>query len=204
MATERGRPRKFDRDLALDKALMVFWQNGFQGASLSTLTDAMGINKPSLYAAFGDKSSLYRQALQRYSEREGEKHAHAMAQETQARAAIRAFLMSAVRLLTDAHHPGGCFVVTGTSDCGIKDTPADVRHAVKEALTGFQGFIQQRLEQAQAEGDLPSDTNCAVLSAYFGTLLSGLAVQAKVGVTEEQLIRVVDTSLEAWPKSSPA
>src|SRR5947199_5777311 len=107
-----GRPRQFDADLALDRALAVFWRRGYEGATLDDLTAAMGINRPSLYAAFGDKERLFRRALERYvSGPAGYVHT-AMSRPT-AREAAEALLAGTVALLTDPHHPGGCLVVQG-------------------------------------------------------------------------------------------
>lgn len=197
---DRGRPRSFDADAALDRALDVFWRDGFQGAALSTLTQAMGINRPSLYAAYGDKASLYLKALQRYAQKESARHVQALDREPDGRKAVEAFLRSAVRSLTDPKKPGGCFVVTGTADCGVEDTPAEVQEALRQALRGGELALRQRLQRAQADGHLPTDADVAALAAYFGTVMSGLGVQAKAGASRAKLESIARAAMLAWPQ----
>ena len=197
---DRGRPRSFDTDTALDRALEVFWRDGFQGASLSTLTQAMGINKPSLYAAYGDKASLYLKALQRYAQRESARHVEALDREPDGRRAVELFLRSAVRSLTDRKKPNGCFVVSGTADCGIDGTPAEVQEALRQALRGGEVALRQRLQQAKADGHLSADADVLALASYFSTVMSGLAVQAKAGAARAKLESVVQAAMLAWPR----
>lgn len=196
---ERGRPRNFDPDIALDRALHVFWRDGFQGASLSVLTEAMGINKPSLYATFGDKESLYLSTLKRYRECESARHAQILDAEPDARRAVEAFLHSYVRSLTDPAKPGGCFVLNGTADCGQVDTPAAVQDALRQALRVSETMIKARLKRASGEGHLPANTDVSALAAYFITVLSGLGVQAKSGASRAKLVSVVAAAMRGWP-----
>jgi TetR/AcrR family transcriptional regulator, copper-responsive repressor len=196
----RGRPLSFDPDEALDSALAVFWREGFQGAALSTLTEAMGINKPSLYAAFGDKASLYLKALKRYVQQESARHVEALEGEPDGRNAVEAFLRSAVRSLTDPKKPAGCFVVNGSADCDLADTPPAVQAALREALHGGELALRQRLQRAQADRHLSSDVDAAALAAYFGTVMSGMGVQAKAGASRAKLDAVVRAAMQAWPE----
>ncbi len=197
---ERGRPRNFDPDIALDRALQVFWRDGFQGASLSTLTEAMGINKPSLYATFGDKESLYLSALKRYRECESAHHGQVLDTEPDARRAVEAFLHSCVRSLTDPAKPGGCFVLNGTADCGQVDTPAAIQVALRQALRVSETMIKERLKRASEDGQLPANTDVSALAAYFFTVLSGLGVQAKSGASRVKLFSVVGAVMRGWPE----
>ena len=196
---ERGRPRGFDPDQALDRALEVFWRDGFQGASLSTLTTAMGINKPSLYAAFGDKEALYLKALRRYAERESACSFRAMQDEPDARRAIDTLLNSIVRLLTDRSKPGGCFVVTGSADCGTGGTPEAVQEALRQELHAGESAIRQRLKRARDEAQLPRDADLSGLAAYFAAVISGLSVQARGGASRAKLGSAVRFAMQAWP-----
>jgi TetR/AcrR family transcriptional regulator, copper-responsive repressor len=197
---EKGRPRGFDPDQALDRALEVFWRDGFQGASLSTLTHAMGINKPSLYAAFGDKASLYLKALQRYGERETAKNnLKALRSESDARRAIESFMRSAVQGLTDPSKPGGCFVVNGSADCGLASTPEAVQDALRLAQQASESAIRDRLKQARKEGQLPPDADIPALAAYFAVVMAGLSVQAKAGAPRPKLDSAVGVAMQAWP-----
>ena len=126
MTQERGRPRTFDIDEALEQALLVFWRRGFLDASLAELTRAMGLNKPSLYAAFGDKERLYLLALDRYVEQRLSRHAAALDDEPEASRAIERFLRALAALYADPRNPGGCFLINGAADLGGAGMPKAV------------------------------------------------------------------------------
>lgn len=196
---ERGRPRSFDADAALDRALVVFWRDGFQGASLAALTQSMGINKPSLYATYGDKASLYLKALARYAECEGACHLRALDKGSDARGSVEAFLRSVVRTVTDRTKPGGCYVVTGTADFDAADMPAAVRDALLGVLRNWEGALKARLLRGQSDGDVPQGANAGELATYFATVMAGLAVQAKGGASRSKLEAVVRAAVSAWP-----
>ncbi len=191
-----GRPRSFELDGALDRALQVFWRKGYEGASLSDLTKAMGVNKPSLYAAFGDKEALFRKALDRYFEGPASCVFEAL-KEPKARVAIERLLYGAAELQTCPSTPG-CLTVHGALACG--DTAGAIRKEL--ALRREQGetAIYQRLKQAKSEGDLPPGSNPADLARYFATVIQGMAVQAAGGASRAELERVVQTALRVWPK----
>lgn len=195
---QAGRPRAFDLDEALDKALRVFWQKGFEGTSLPDLTAAMGINRPSLYAAFGNKEALFRKALDRYAE-VATAGARAALDEPKALDAIRLLLQRSIESLTCPENPRGCLVVQGALSCG--DAAAEIKTELAQRRAATETLIRERLERAHAEGDLPSHTNPADLARYIATLLQGLAVQAAGGVPREDLEAVVDLALAAWPTS---
>jgi AcrR family transcriptional regulator len=197
---EKGRPRAFDPEQALDRALEVFWREGFQGASLSALTAAMGLNKPSLYAAFGDKEALYLKALKRYAERENACAFGAMQVDPDARRAIEALLHAMVRLLTDPSRPGGCFVVTGSADCGMGGTPEAVQQALRQALRAGETAIKERLKRARQDAQLPPEADVPALAAYFAAVVSGLSVQARSGVPRARLDSAVRVAMNAWPQ----
>jgi AcrR family transcriptional regulator len=193
----KGRPREFDPEEALDKAMMVFWQQGFEGASLSDLTQAMGISRPSLYAAFGNKEELFRRALLRYVETgPAAEHRAALAEPT-SRAVVGRLLRYKAESLTDPCHPLGCLVVRGSFSCGeaeqsIKDELATLRCDGEAALT-------ERFARAKAEGDLPQSSNPAALAQYIMVLMQGMSVQASGGATREQLLDVAEMALASWP-----
>ena len=199
MTRERGRPRSFDTDLALDRAVEVFWKHGFQDASLHELTEAMGLSKPSLYAAFGDKEALYLKTLERYVVQLVQRHAAALNDEPDARRAVDAFLRSLAVMLTDPQLPGGCFIINGTADCGGSTIPASVEMALREALQGTEILLRERLLRAQAEGALTASPQPAGLAAMFAAIIAGMAVQAKSGATKLQLDAVIDTAMAVWP-----
>jgi AcrR family transcriptional regulator len=192
----KGRPREFDVEQALDRALQVFWRKGYEGASLPDLTEAMGINRPSLYAAFGNKEALFRKALDRYAEGPGA-YVHAALNEPTARAVAERLLSGAVDLATDRRHPHGCLLVQGALACG--EAAESVRKELCDRRMAFQALMRRRFERAQAEGDLPADADAADLARYLAAVLHGVAVQATGGASRAELRRVVEMALRAWP-----
>ena len=191
-----GRPRSFDPEKALDCALQVFRQKGYEGASLSDLTEAMGINRPSLYAAFGDKESLFRKALDRYSNTAME-YLHETLTEKTARGFVERLLRSAAEQLTDPHSPPGCLTITGALAC--KDESQSIRKELICRREQTERCISVRLKQAKKAGELPADSKPADLARYFATVLQGMAVQASGGASRAELHRVADLALNAWP-----
>ena len=199
MTNERGRPRSFDTDEALDRALEVFWRHGFQGASLAELTDAMGLNKPSLYAAFGDKESLYLKALDRYAALCAAEHITKLQQEPDARRAIADFMHSIAAMLADPKYPGGCCVINGVADCGGATTPPAVDAALRKQLQGNEVMLKERLVRAQRDGQLPKGKSADELAALFSAVIAGIAVLAKGGAGRTKLDKVIDAAMAAWP-----
>ncbi len=191
-----GRPREFDVDEALDRALAVFWRRGYEGATLDELTAAMGINRPSLYAAFGDKQRLFRRALDRYIQGPAGYLREALARPL-ARDAAAALLAGTVALLTDARNPQGCLVVQGALACGA--AAESIRQELAAVRAAALALIRERLEQAQREGELPASADCDDLARYLATVVHGVAVQAASGASRAQLQRVADLAMRAWP-----
>jgi AcrR family transcriptional regulator len=176
--------------------MMVFWRLGFEGASMSDLTEAMGINRPSLYAAFGNKEELFRQALERYGEGPSAYVRTALDLPT-AREVAERLLRGAADLQTDARSPAGCLAVLGTTYCGDESSP------IGQALIAFRRAgdiaICERLDRARTEGDLPSDADPEVLTNYLRTVVYGMAVQAASGATREELERTIELAMHVWP-----
>lgn len=191
-----GRPRAFCVDKALDSALHVFWQKGYEGTSLLDLTDAMGINRPSLYAAFGNKESLFRKVLDRYSEKNAclAKQLEA----TDAREGVQNLLNKMVEKLSDPEVPHGCLSVTGALSCS--DDTTHIKEELKIRRKQLEVSMRTRLTQAQKDGQLPATASPADLARYFATVLHGLSVQASGGATRAELQAVADTALLAWPR----
>jgi AcrR family transcriptional regulator len=191
-----GRRRTFDVDQALDRAMVVFWRLGYDRASMSDLTEAMGINRPSLYAAFGNKEELFRKALERYGKGPSAYEREALEQST-ARKVAEGLLRGAADLQTEPHTPAGCLAVLGTTYCAEDSSP------IGRALIAFRragdAAIRERFERARAEGDLPADANPEELTDYIRTVVYGMAVQAASGATREELERVVERTMRAWP-----
>jgi AcrR family transcriptional regulator len=192
----RGRPREFDLEQALDRALRVFWRKGFEGATLPDLTKAMGINRPSLYAAFGSKEGLFRKALDRYAEGPAGYVREALNEPT-ARAVAERLLGGSADLLTDSRHPRGCLMVQGALACG--EAAESVRRELVARRLAGEAAVRQRFERARAEGDLPAAADPADLARYVVTVMRGMAVQAAGGASRAELQRVAEMALRAWP-----
>jgi AcrR family transcriptional regulator len=193
----RGRPREFDVDLALDRALEVFWRKGYEGASLSDLTRAMGINRPSLYAAFGNKEALFCRALDRYAEGPAAYVKEALNEPT-ARAVADRLLHGSINLLTDPQKPHGCLMVQGGLACG--DAADRVRQELIARRVAAEVAVRRRFERARTDGDLPAAADPADLARFVVTVIHGMAVQAASGAGRKELRRVAELALRAWPE----
>jgi AcrR family transcriptional regulator len=192
-----GRARAFDADEALDRAMTVFWSKGYEGTSLSDLTEAMGINRPSLYAAYGNKQELFRKALERYGEGPSGYEREALARST-ARAVAEGLLRGAADVQTNPDTPAGCLAVLGTTYCAEDSSP--VGKIVIAFRRAGQAAIRERFERARAEGDLPAHADPEALTCYLGTVVCGMAVQAASGANREDLERVIELTMRAWPR----
>ena len=191
-----GRPRAFDEQAALNAALDVFWRKGYEGASLSDLTGAMGINRPSLYAAFGNKEALFRRVLDRYAQGPACYVREAVEAPT-ARAVFERLLSGAIDLVTCPDNPRGCLAVQGALACG--DEAAAARRDLAALRAAGEALLRRRLQRAKAEGDLATGASPADLARYAATVLHGISVQAAGGATRRELRRVADLALRAWP-----
>ncbi len=194
----RGRPREFCVDHALAQALRVFWSKGYEGTSLTDLTEAMGITRPSLYAAFGNKESLFRKTLDLYEREKLDYIGKALAKPT-AREVAETMLRGAVENVSSCDEPHGCLGVIAQVACG--EEAKSIREAVQERGRRFHGMIIERFERAKAEGDLPAEVDVEGLTDLLRALLQGISIQAGSGATREELDRVVNTSLMMWPSA---
>ena len=194
-----GRPRAFDADEALETAMHVFWRKGYEGASLADLTQAIGVNRPSLYGAFGNKEDLFRKVLDRYMSGPAS-YAAAALEEPDARVAVERLLRDAADLHTDPRHAPGCLLVHG-SLCGGAEMDG-VRRELIARRASSEDVIRRRLERARAECDLPPETDTADLANYLATVIQGMAVQAAGGATRDRLERIIRIAMQVWPKGS--
>src|SRR6185437_6845491 len=181
--------------MALDRALQVFWKKGYEAASLSDLTRAMRINRPSLYAAFGDKESLFRRALDRYMAKETRYWQDAIAALTLA-GFVQRLLHGAAEAMSRAGTPGGCLLVQGALTCSAEAEP--VRRELATRRQAGELAIRDRLKRAKKEGDLPAGADPSALAEYLTTVMQGMAVQAAGGASRSELRRVADTPLRSW------
>jgi AcrR family transcriptional regulator len=195
----RGRPRDFDTSKALDQAMRVFWRKGYLGASITDLTTAMGINRPSMYAAFGNKQSLFQKALDRYAEGPTAYQREALEAST-ARAVVERLLTGVANAATDARNPRGCLWVTGVLSCG--EPSSALRRELTTRRASDDAALRRRFERAIAERDLPADADASALARFVATVNFGIAVQAAAGASRAELRRVVQTVLSTWPVHS--
>jgi len=192
-----ARPRAFDLDLATERALAVFWRKGYEGTTLDDLTEAMGINRPSLYAAFGNKEGAFFRALERYVEGPAAGVTAALQAKT-AREVVRRILCFYADAAGRTENPRGCLLVQGALACS--DNSRSIRAALTEKRHFAEAALVERLERAKLEGDLSIEGQPADLARYVWTLCHGMAVQATGGATREQLRRVVQLAMRVWPK----
>lgn len=194
----RGRPRLFDRDAMLQKALMLFWERGYEGTSVAQLVQAMGITPPSLYAAFGSKEGLYRAAVELYLLGPGQFVALALAEEPTARDAVERILRQAVHIFTAKTHPRGCVIATSELVC------APENRELARTIAGLRAMsidaTAQRLARAKKEGELPASVNVKALARFYGAIIQGMSVQAKDGATTAELSSIADLAILAWPR----
>jgi AcrR family transcriptional regulator len=193
---QTGRPRGFDADEALERAMLVFWELGYEGASLSNLTDAMGISTTSMYAAFGNKEELFRKVLERYTEGPSAYLVRALEEPT-ALGVATAILAGVIRTTTRPAGPHGCLGVQGALATG------ESGHAVRDLLAAWRNNgcsrVRERFHRAVDDGDLPPETDPALLARYVTTLAFGIAVQAASGVDRGELQEMADAALCNWP-----
>ena len=193
----RGRPLSFDRDAALETAMHVFWERGYEAASIADLTSAMGITPPSLYTAFGDKEHLFLETIERYALNFGSAGTRALREETTARGAIERWLLESARELTEPCHPKGCMVVMAATNCSA--AAERVQDALLLRRTEALAEVSRRIQGGIDKGELPADTCPVELANFYGAVYQGMSMQAKDGATRDGLLRTVKTAMRAWP-----
>jgi AcrR family transcriptional regulator len=191
-----GRPREFNRDAALEIAVKLFCKHGYEGVSIADLTQAMKISPPSLYAAFGDKEALFREALDYYQKRPDLPHfEHA----GPIRDKVRELLRDTVRATTDSGYPAGCMVSAGMLNCGAEFEA--LAGTLTEIRNGRCKEFEGHLREAVARGELPGDADIPALGRYIAALIQGIAIQAKDGAAQAELYALVDIAMQCWPAS---
>ena len=192
-----GRPRGFNEDKALDRAMHVFWRKGYEGASLNDLTAAMGIQPASLYKAFGNKRALFEKALARYLAGPVA-FVHDALNEPTALSVAKRLLRREAEFLTERRSRIGCMTIQAALAGGVESEP--IRKKLIALRVKGQDALRQRFERAKSEGDLPSDADTADLARFVTAIYQGMTVQAINGASREELLRLSDTALRAWPK----
>ncbi|APV50256.1 hypothetical protein BWI17_11475 [Betaproteobacteria bacterium GR16-43] len=193
----RGRPRSFDREAALNAAMEVFWTKGYEAASISDLTSAMGINPPSLYAAFGDKEKLFLATIEQYAASRSDQ---LCPEQPTAKDAVESYLRFKADLLSGAGHPRGCmlmvaFFTAANASPGLNAVLAKKRAEARE-------HMRQRIKRGVAEGDVPEGTDAGALADFYATIIAGMAQQARDGASRKSLMATVDQAMAAFPVPS--
>jgi AcrR family transcriptional regulator len=194
----RGRPRSFDRDTALERAMEVFWKHGFEGASLHQLTEAMGINPPSLYAAFGDKEHLFLEAVERYQSRHG--MACSYADEATARGSVERLLSYTATELSRPCNPRGCLMVMAATTSSTSSST--LQSALAQCREASRAGLKARIDQGAKDGELPPGTDTAGLADFYSAVIAGMSLQARDGATRKSLKATVATAMRAWPEAT--
>lgn len=193
---DRGRPRGFDKDAALARAMEVFWVKGYAGASMADLTAAMGIASPSLYAAFGSKEGLFREALALYGATESEGIWGEVESASTAKAAVEGFLLGTARTFTRPGKPTGCLVVL--SALHATETCETVRSELIHMRAQSIDDLAQRLRQGVEAGEISSDADVRAIASYYVTVQQGMSIQARDGASREALEAIAAAALAAW------
>ncbi|WP_427892109.1 TetR/AcrR family transcriptional regulator [Kribbella sp. GL6] len=195
-----GRPRSFDRDQALEAAVAVFWEHGYDATSIAMLTKALGITAPSLYAAFRDKRTLFLEALDRYLTGYAAFTTEALAAEPHTRDAVERLLREAAVAYTRPDRPQGCLLITATTNCGPQS--ADVAEHLRTLRAAGVEALRTKLRQATRNGELPERTDTRALARFYSAVLQGMSAQARDGATRADLQHIAQNALRAWPATS--
>ena len=193
----RGRPRNFDRSTALQQAIKLFWERGYEGTSFDDLITVMGISPSSFYNSFGSKERLHQEAAEAFVARSGAWFASELGAATDTRTAFHHVLTTAAREATLDDMPAGCMIsLAGTH------VPPELT-ALRDRMAGYRGAAQlamaDRIRRGIGEGDVPKDTNAEALAAFYSALLRGMVVQARDGASRERLLEIVEFGIRAWP-----
>ena len=192
-----GRPREFDRDAALEAAMLLFWRKGFASASMNDLCEAMGVRSPSLYAAFGSKEALYLAAFEHYVATEGQAVWDKLAAGATAREGVENLLIATAETLPKSRTaPAGCMIALGAVG---DEWPVAIARVVRQVRLDMLGDLRARIEGAVADGELPAATDVDALSRFYLSVIQGMTIQAKDGATQAELRAAARAAMAAWP-----
>lgn len=192
---QRGRPRSFDRDKALDQAVRAFWENGYEATPMADLKERMGVTAPSIYAAFGDKLALFTEVVEKYSATYGGFMARALAEEPTAREGVARMLREVAVEYTSDAHPRGCLVISAASNCASEEVKELLRDRREANIADLAQLIQRDVEA----GLLPPTTEALAVARYYGAVVQGMSQQARDGVGHDGLRAIAEMAITAWP-----
>jgi len=195
-----GRPRSFDRDEALEGAIAVFWEHGYDATSIALLTGALGIGAPSLYAAFGEKRALFFEALDRYLRTYGAFTERALAGEPDARGAVERLLREAAAAYTRPDRPRGCLLITAATNCSPQS--ADIAARLRELRAAGARALEDKIAAAARAGARPARTDAHALATFYAAVLQGMSAQARDGAERTDLEQIAKAALQAWPSAA--
>ena len=196
----RGRPRSFNQDAALDRAMMLFWRQGYEPTSMSDLGRVMGLNAPSIYAAFGNKEGLFLRVLDRYVKARTPGLEHLLEAASSAEEAVRGLLMRAAKGFTLPGRPPGCLVVLAAAR--VSPEARVIQRKLRHRRRRREELVQARIQQGIDAGELPVGTRAGPLAKFYSTVFQGMALQAADGASRAELEAVVEEAMAAWPKKS--
>lgn len=196
MTGQRGRPRSFDRDAALDAAMRLFWERGYEATSIADLTRELGIGAPSLYAAFGDKRTLFDEVVAAYGARYADFAAVALTEEPSAGAAVRRILREAAAIYTDPAHPKGCMVLSAA----VNTASDEVAEALRQRREAGLALFESRIRADVAAGALPAGTDACGLARYVAAVLQGMSQQSRDGAGRKEMEALAEAAMAAWPR----
>ncbi|EDS4734594.1 TetR family copper-responsive transcriptional repressor ComR [Salmonella enterica subsp. enterica serovar Oranienburg] len=195
----RGRPKVFDREAALDKAMTLFWQHGYEATSLADLVEATGAKAPTLYAEFTNKEGLFRAVLDRYITRFASKHeAQLFCEEKSVESALEDYFTEIATCFTSTDTPAGCFMINTSAT--LAASSRDIARTVKSRHAMQEQTLIQFLRQRQERGEIPAHCNPQALAEYINCILQGMSISAREGATFEQLMQITRTTLRIWPE----
>ncbi|WP_042283677.1 TetR family copper-responsive transcriptional repressor ComR [Citrobacter sedlakii] len=195
----RGRPKVFDREAALDKAMTLFWQHGYEATSLSDLVEATGAKAPTLYAEFTNKEGLFRAVLDRYIARFAAKHeAQLFCEEKSVEAALEDYFTAVATCFTSKDTPAGCFMINTSAT--LSAASRDIAHTVKSRHAMQEQTLTRFLQQRQMRAEIPTQCNVQHLAEYLNCILQGMSISAREGASFDTLMQITRTTLRLWPE----